>query len=245
MRALMALLFIVSCRQPAQLQAVAPTGLMIPADVLTIRESSHPPTRAFLHRLVVSGSKARMSQELDRWRLFDFEAGTVTWVDDVAKTYRVQTLEELVAQRRRQLANPIPVPAATLTIRQTDETREIAGIRGKKLEMTLGGYRREIWLSDEPLISPQFLRMWVASEPISEPRAGVSRSVQETLMSREGFPLLDRSALVWEGGSMVSRRELMKKEKKDVPARWLTIPADYRNTTPGTIGSASDRRSAS
>lgn len=229
---LLILMFALSCAQaaptreaPARSQKKGPS---IPATVLTMRESSHPPTRAFLHKIVVAGPNVRMGDEKDQWRLFDLERRTVTWVDDVARTYRTLSLEELVRERERRLREPVPAAGVSrVSVTASADTMEIAGVHGKRMTMELGGYRREVWISDEPLVSPLFMRMLVASEPISEPWAGVMRDAQRALMDAEGFPIWDRSRLEWKGGELVYQRRLVKIEKKDVPAEWVAIPAGY------------------
>jgi hypothetical protein len=207
-----------------------PAGPTVAATVLTVRESSHPPTRAFLHRIVIAGPKVRLGDEKDQWRLFDTEERTVTWVDDVAKTYRTIPLGELLRARERQLAEPIPAPgAARLSVRETGETAEVAGVASRQLELRMGGYRREIWISRSPLVAPHFFRMLIASEPISEPWAGVMRDAQRALMAESGFPVRDRSRLAWNGGELLFQRELVKVETRRVPSAWVSIPPDYRN----------------
>ncbi|HVR44116.1 MAG TPA: hypothetical protein VMS56_11815 [Thermoanaerobaculia bacterium] len=217
----------------------------VEATVLTIRESSHPPTRAVLHRILVHGSRVRSTEELDRWRLFDLEAQTVTWVDQIAGTHRTLALDDLVRARRRQLRAPIPSDLPPISVRKTEETMEIAGYPAEQWVMELGGYRRVVWTSLEPIVAPHFLRMWVASSPISEPWAGVMRESEEALFEIEGFPLWDRSELAWEGGGMVSERRLILVEKRRVPRSFFEIPEDYEDTTPPAIRSGGGRRRAS
>lgn len=208
-------------------------GPTVAATVLTVRESSHPPTRAFLHKIVVAGSKVRLGDEKDQWRLFDLETRTVTWIDDVSRTHRTLSLGELLRSRERQLRERIPAAGIRpATVRTSGETRVIAGIRARPMMIELGGYRREVWLSETPLVEPLFLRMMIASEPISEPWAGVMRDAQRALINEQGFPVVDRSRLAWDGGEMLVQRHLLKVETRDVPAAWLAVPPDYRDANP-------------
>jgi hypothetical protein len=87
--------------------------------------------------------------------------------------------------------------------------------------------------------------MWLASEPISEAYAGVLRNVEGALMRQDGFPVYERSAFVWEGGAMVSRRRLVSITTRQVSASLFQIPADYRDVTPPALRSAGGRRSSS
>ncbi len=209
------------------------SGPTVAATVLTVRESSHPPTRAFLHKIVVAGSKVRLGDEKDQWRLFDLETRTVTWVDDVSRTHRTLALGALLRSRERQLRERIPAEGIRpATVETRDEERIIAGIRARPVTIELGGYRRELWLSETPLVGPLFLRMLIVSEPISEPWAGVMRDAQRALINEQGFPVVDRSRLAWDGGAMLVQRQLVKVETRDVPAAWLAIPPDYRDVNP-------------
>lgn len=208
-------------------------GPTVSATVLTIRESSHPPTRAFLHKVVIAGSKVRLGDEKDQWRLFDLDARTVTWVDDVTKTHRTLTLGELQRSRERQLRERIPAAGVRpVSVRMDPQARVVAGIPARRVVLELGGYMRELWLSEEPIAGPLFLRMLIASEPISEPWAGVMRDAQHALMNAQGFPVVDRSRLSWDDGELLFQRRLVKIQKREVPAEWVTIPPDYKDVNP-------------
>lgn len=232
---------------PAGGSATAPPRVEagLPARVLTIRESSHPPTRAYLHRIVVAGSKVRITSELDRWRLFDLEQRTVTIVDEIAGTYRTVSLDDLLRVRRRQLRGALPSDIGPAEIRRTGLAREIDGRRGEQWRIDLGGYEREIWISSDPIVGEDFFRMWLASEPVSEPWAAVMRPVHEQLLELEGFPLLDRSQLVWDGGALLVQRRLVGIEDSRVPPSLFEVPPAFEDATPPSIRSAGDPPSSS
>lgn len=217
----------------------------IPARVLTIRESSHPPTRALIHRIVVAGDKVRMTSELDRWRLFDLTKRTVTFVDEPAGTYRTVPVDDLLRTRRRQLRASPPAEVGPAEIRRTGLEREIGGERAEQWVVELGGYHREIWMSVDPILGEDFFRMWIASEPLSEAWAGVLQPVHEQLLELEGFPLIDRSRLVWEGGALLSQRSLVGIEDSRVRASFFEIPGAYEDATPPSIRSVGDPRPSS
>jgi hypothetical protein len=221
------------------------SGPTVEAKVLTIRESHHPPTRAFLSPIVVWGAKVRIGTDLDNWRLFDLQEQTVTWVDEIAGTYRVVRAEDLVNRRQRQLRAAVPGGIPLLEGGPTGRTVEVEGIAAEQWLMKLGGYEREIWLTSEPLVGEGFLRMWLASEPVNEAYAGVLRDVEGALMREDGFPVYERSAFAWEGGAMVSRRRLVSIRTRQVPAALFEIPADYRDVTPPALRSGGGRRSSS
>lgn len=236
------------CRDaPADAPSTAPrrTGPTVEAKVLTIRESSHPPTRAFLSPIVVWGSKVRIGADLDHWRLFDLEAETVTWVDDIAGTYRTVRVADLVSRRQRQLRAAVPGGIPLLEGGPTGRAVEVEGIAAEQWLMKLGGYEREVWLTKEPLAGEGFFRMWLVSEPINEAYAGVLRNVEGALMRQDGFPVYERSTFVWDGGEMVSRRRLVSIATRQVSASLFEIPADYRDVTPPALRSDGGRRSSS
>ena len=176
---------------PATAPSSAPrrTGPTVEAKVLTIRESHHPPTRAFLSPIVVWGSKVRIGTDLDNWRLFDLQAQTVTWVDEPAGTYRTVRAEDLVNRRQRQLRAAVPGGISVMEGGPTGRAVEVEGIAAEQWLMKLGGYEREIWLTKEPLVGKGFFRMWLASEPINEAYAGVRRNLEGALMRQDGFPV--------------------------------------------------------
>lgn len=213
--------------------------------MLIVRTSHHPPTRAFLQPILVHGSKVRIGSDLDRWRLFDLEARTVTWVDEIEGTYRTSGAEELIARRRRQLAAAPLSGVSRVEAERTGETMEVAGVVADQWVMRLGTYEREIWLSREPLAGRGFLELFLASEPLSAPNAGVLRDAWGALMTQDGFPVYERSAFQWEGGSLVARRRLVSIESRQLPARLFEIPRDLRDVSPPGMRSAGGRRSAS
>lgn len=217
----------------------------LPARILTIRESSHPPTRAHLHRIVIAGDKVRVTSELDRWRLFDLEQRTMTIVDEIAGTYRTVSLDDLLRARRRQLSAALPSDVGPAAIRRTGSIREIGGRRGEQWLIELGGYQRELWISSDPIVDEDFFRMWLASEPVSEPWAAVMRPVHEQLLELEGFPLLDRSQLVWDGGALLAQRRLVQIEDSRVPPSLFEVPEKFEDATPPSIRSAGDPPSSS
>ncbi|HEU5163141.1 MAG TPA: DUF4412 domain-containing protein, partial [Thermoanaerobaculia bacterium] len=138
----------------------------------------------------------------------------------------------------------IPAPRVEqVTVRDTGEIADIEGIRARRIAMELGGYRRDVWISEAPIVSPRFLQMLIASEPISEPWAGVMRDAQRALMAQQGFPVWDRSHLAWEKGELLFQRKLVKVEKKNVPSEWVSIPAGYidANAPPPARGSGGEK----
>src|SRR5205085_8023047 len=90
------LIAFISCKPtppPAAKQA-AP-GPRTRATVVTIQTTIQPGNKTTSHTLVIANGRARSSDELDSWRLFDLANGRVTFVSDVEKTYRTVPLAQL------------------------------------------------------------------------------------------------------------------------------------------------------
>ena len=60
------------------------------ATVVTIRTTLQPANKNFTHSLMIANNLARSGDEVDAWRLFDLKKKQVTFVDDIAKTYRAR-----------------------------------------------------------------------------------------------------------------------------------------------------------
>ncbi|HUO83707.1 MAG TPA: hypothetical protein VM534_01210 [Thermoanaerobaculia bacterium] len=205
----------------------------MPALVLTIRTTIAGDDRNTTHRLLVHEDRVRATNELDRWRLFDFRQRTVTTVDDIARTWRVTSFDTLMAKRRALVSASRPqLPAAE--IRPLPGPREIAGISASGYEIRLGGYRRELWLSSDPLIHPDFFPVMVAAEAADPDGAAVMREVDPVLRRLRGFPLLDRSEMRIDNELLTIERRLIRRGKTDVPLRWFAIPSGYVEETSRT-----------
>lgn len=90
-------------------ETVAPSkepGAQTQATVMRIHTTIGDDTS--LHTIVIAGDKARVLSELDTWRLFDLKAKTVTYVDDISKTTRTESLDSLLRSRQATLAAALP-----------------------------------------------------------------------------------------------------------------------------------------
>ena len=208
----------------------APPAQAVPkirATVVTIQTTLQPQNKSFTHSIVIAGGRARSSDEADSWRLFDLQTKQVTFVDDVAHTSRALPLAALVAQRREELAQPLPVPLPPAALVATGAKRMLLGVEAAEYLIRLGGYERHLWIARHPALPSDLFAMMEASSPRSSPLAGISRDVDEALMSVQGFPLLDHAELAFGNKKMVVERSVTKIEVKDVPASWLEtkVPA--------------------
>lgn len=209
-----------------------PGARRIPATVLTVRTTVVPGDTAYIHKVVIAGTKARLGNELDRWRLFDLEAKTVTAVDAIAKTYRTEPFAKLLAERRRLLATPLPPSVPVARYERPEGEQVIAGIAAAPHAITMGGYRREIWISTQPTPADALFPMILATEPIGQPYAGVMRQAFAALVGQNGYPLLDRSEMRWDDKESIIEKRVVKIEQTTVPAAWLEIPPAFKDVTP-------------
>jgi hypothetical protein len=201
----------------------------IRATVVTIQTTLDPQKKTLTHTLVIAGDRARSSDDVDAWRLFDLKKKQVTFVDDVAKTYRDVPLADLLADRRKELAQPAPsiVPRAEHVV--TGAKRTLLGVEASEHLIRLGGYERHVWIGRHGALPDDLFAMAEASLPRTSSLAGAAREVDEALMAVRGFPLLDHAELPYGNKKMVVDRSVVKIEQREVPASWLTIPAGFQN----------------
>jgi hypothetical protein len=234
----------ISCKQapPPKQARPASAGPQVAATVVTIRTNVEPGKKTHTHALVVIGDRARSTGELDTWRLFDTEKDTVTFVDDVAKTYRVEKLQDEVKQRRSALAASLPPHYPRLQLRRTGTKKPLQGVNAEQSVIEGKGYRRELWLAEHPSIPRRLFAMMHASERPSSPLAPMMRPVDEALLSTRGYPLVDRAEITYGNQKMVVDRTVVSIEKKQVAETALTIPRDYKDLTPKPAPPAKKKR---
>lgn len=239
---LTALLLVTACGK--QGDGARPAGArMVTADVIEIQETLPVEGRAFRWLVVHHNGKVRLGNETDRWRLIDFSDSTVTFVDDITESYRRRPIVELRAERLREIQRPLPSPFQPISFQQTNVVATIAGARARKIEIERGGYRREVWMSVDPVIHPELHRAILVTDPLSEPYAGLLRRVVPGLLSQPGFPLRDVSVLEYGEKQMRIERVVRSIGKRPVPEKWFEMPRDYDDLTPKAPGA--DRPSAS
>ena len=217
---------IVSCDRLEKPKVAKARVPMVEAQVFTIETTILPEKKKFTRAVIVSDRKARLTDELDTWRLFDFENGTVTTVDEVRKSFRSTPLAALEAARRAQSRAPLPDYIPKMTMAPSGRTETIAGITAKEYVAEMGEYRRELWISEKPLIDPQFLSMLIASEPLGG-YSPASAAAHEQLIAMQGFPVRDHITVGITDRELNLERQLVKIEKKQVPAALIMIPRDF------------------
>ncbi len=240
-----AVLLCLSCDKPA---AVAPkTGEpQIRATVVTVQTTLQPEGRTITHRIVIAGDKVRSMDELDKWRIIDLKQNNVTFVDTIAKTYRTESIQSLVIERRRALAKPLPdtVPAAEFIA--TSAERVIHNLPAKQSVIRAGAYQRELWFASHPALPANLFAALYATEPLTSPLAPMMKNVDEALFAMRGFPLADRAELPYGKSKMIVDRNVIKVETREVGQSTLKVPRDYRDVTEPDANRrpASSRRSS-
>lgn len=222
----------------------APPGGRVRATVLSIRTNMSGKSHGFRHLIVYANNRVRIGNEVDSWRLFDLAARTVTTVDEVTRTYRTDSLSTVVRRHRQLLATPIPDLIKPAEVEIVPHPASWNNIPIRRYRIRLGGYRRELWMSTTIIIPEPFWAMYLATEPLDGPYAGILQKTNGLLLLSAGFPVVDRSDMEYDGKTLVIEKVLEKVEDRAVPASWLKVPAGYRNLTPATKPGA-DRRPAS
>ena len=228
------LIAFIACKPtpPPPAKKVAPRVPQTRATVVTIQTTIQPGDRTTLHTLVIGGGRARSGDELDSWRLFDLTNGRVTFVNDVARTYRTVSNEQLVKDRRGALDDPLPADLPRAQIAATNATKTLQGVPAAESVVKLGGYTHQLWIGKHPLIPPRLYAMIVASEPPSSPLVPVMKNVDEALMKVSGFPLAEHSELTYGNKKMTVDKQVTSIVQRDVPVWWLNVRGDYRDVSP-------------
>lgn len=231
-----------ACRQETPQKVRRANVPQMRVTALVMRTTILPEKKSFVHLVMISGEKVRLSEETDTWRLFDLKNETVTFVDSIAKTYRVVSAANLIRDRLKLVATPSgdSIPPAHFS---RGEERTMLGFPARQYLIEAGPYRREIWMSDATPVGDRLFSMLIASEAMSERYASMMREPTRSLVDLKGFPVLDRSDMPYDGSTWTVERRLEKVEKRDVPVSAMTIPQGYRDITPNVP--AAGRRSAS
>ena len=120
--------------------ALEPT---VPATVITIQTNLQPQNRSIRHSIVIANNHARSDSEVDRWRLFDLQNNTITYVDDLAKTYYSLPYR----------------PGQQTAVVATGAKRMLQGVESSQFLVRVGGYQRQLWIGAPPSIPQQLFGM--------------------------------------------------------------------------------------
>jgi len=224
-RSLLVLLVLVctSCKQPAPKKTAAATaGPQVRATVVSIRTTIQPDNKTYTHDLVIGDGRARNTGELDQWRLYDTRAKTVTFVDDIARTARTESLDSLLKKRREVLAEELPGHYPRAHVKKD----------GAQLRIDVGNYRRDLKLAEQRAIPDDLFAMMQASDTFSSPLAPMMRSAYDALTGVRGFPERDHSEMPLGDKKLVIDRAVAGIAERNVPQALLRVPPGYRDLTP-------------
>jgi hypothetical protein len=233
------LVFCIACKPPAKpvksAQAGGPqaraAGPAVRATVVTIQTTIEPTKKTLSQTLTIADDRARSSAEVDAWRLFDLKQNRVTFVDDIRKTYRHETLASLLQTRRIALASAAPETMPHPTIARTGAKQTIAGMEATQYVISAGAYRRELWMGGGQAIPAKLFPMMLVSEMPSTYAAGMMRNVEETLLNVPGFPLRDHIELPVGDKKYVIDRSVVSVEQKDVASSLLNVAQGYEQVS--------------
>jgi hypothetical protein len=202
------------------------------ATTLVIHTNLLPERRALLHLVIWGEGKARLGNELDRWRLFDLQNNTVTFVDDIERTYQTETLASLLRKKRRLLRENLPESIPVAEFENTPHQQQFDSFHALLSTARLGGYQRSLWMSTDVPVPEQLFSLIAASDTLSTPYAPAMAQVVEGMLKLKGFPVIDRSDVTYGDQTHVVEKRLLRVEERMVPASWLQVPADYKDLTP-------------
>jgi len=233
-RALLLLLAIsVACKpagkQPADAKPGA--GPQFTATVVSIRATSEPEKKSTNHEIVIANGRARDLSRLDVWELYDTKAGTVTVVNDLAKSYRVHPLPALLQRQQAALAASIPphYPHAKLS---RGASKPLLGVPAQQHVVEVGEYRRELWLAEHPSIPENLFAMMLAATAPSSRLEPMMRAAESELLQAKGFPLVDRTEIALGEQKLVYDRTVTAVGQRQVAEALLQVPKGYKDEKP-------------
>ncbi|HVS30134.1 MAG TPA: hypothetical protein VMS98_01650 [Thermoanaerobaculia bacterium] len=223
------MLLFVACK-PAGKDATSKgkaAGPQAAATVVEVKTTLQPSKSSSTHRIVIAGDLARSTAESGSWRLFDLKQNRVVRVDDTERTFRSEPFTVLVEHRRAALAQTVDERFPRAEYTETEESRPMLGVQARQSVVTMGRYRRELWIGAHPLIPPLLFALMLASEQPS-PLAPLQSAVDEGLLAARGFPLLDHAEVPVGKETLIVERIVTAVGRQEVPASMLQIPAGYR-----------------
>lgn len=236
-RATLVVLVVSACRQPAPAPGTSPTlgrarrGPSVEATVITIQTALQPANRTTAHTVVIADSKARSTDEAERWRLYDLDERTVTFVDDIAGTYRTERIDSVFAQRRAALRRPVDRELPAAQFETTATQQQILNLPATQSLIRLGGYQRELWFADHPLIPDDLFAIMHGTAEPSTRLGAIVAAADQGLIAARGFPLLDRAELPYGKTKMVVERRVTAVQQRQVSASMIEIPEGYEEIT--------------
>ncbi|HET7710297.1 MAG TPA: hypothetical protein VFL80_00040 [Thermoanaerobaculia bacterium] len=226
------LLLTEGCRQTIQ-QPAEGVRPRVRATVIDIQTTLKPENRTVRHFIAVANGVARSSDELDQWRLYDLKGKRVTFVDAISRTVRHESLQSLAEKRSTRLRGSLGTGIPRASAITTGERRTIGGLAASRVAVTVGAYRRDLWIAPHPAIPPELFSMMHVSETVTTPLAPMMRDAHNLFANVRGIPLIDRSEVPQgKGPPLVVERTVIGISQREIPADWFTAPRSYRDVTP-------------
>lgn len=198
------------------------------ATVLTIQTTLQPQNKTLTHLIVIADGRARSMNDADRWRLIDLKQNNVTFVDDIDKSYRTESIASLVQKLRAAGQQRLPDHATRVQYLPTGAKRVVQGVVAEQSIIRSGGYQRELWIANHPAVPPNLFAVLYASDPVTSRFASMMKGVDDAMIGMRGLPLLDHAELPYGKSKMVVDRSVVKIEQRDVPQAWLQIAPGYK-----------------
>jgi len=195
-----------------------------------------PSNKTFTKQIVIADGRARDMSDADTWRLIDLQQNTVTFVDDVTKTYRTESIRSLVQKRRAADDGRPPDHAPAVQFTSTGAKRVLQGVTAVQSVIRAGGYQRELWVADHPAVPSNLFAVLYVSESFPSPFAPIMRSVDEAMIAMHGLPLADHAELPYGKSKMIVDRTVVKIDQRNVPQSWLNISPAYKAITEPAAG---------
>lgn len=222
-----AALLLASCRPGDPTSGIEAPIERIEGRIVTILSQIPEENRTLTYEVYEAGGLVRSTDELDRWRLLDVPNRRVTFVDEVAKTRRVMTLEQLRERKERLAQGPVPDWYPHATFARTGESKEIAGVTADQYVIQAGGFRREMWVSREPLLGDSYMALRFGSEDPGGPAPAALAKIQLELMKLEGFPLEDQLSLPMGEDVWGVQRRTQSIARGEIVRTMFEIPEEY------------------
>ena len=219
-----------ACRKPVQQPQARPTANAEPqvrATVVTVQTTLQPAKKTLTHQIVIAGERVRSMDDIDRWRLIDLRQNTVTFVDDITRSYRTESLAALVNKRRQAMAEEAPRGVRPAEFISTGAQRVMQNVPTSQSVIRAGGYQRQLWMANHPALPANLFSVLYASEPIRSRYAPVLKNVDAALINLRGFPFVDHAELPYGKAKLVIDRTVTSIEQRDIPAKWLNVNPRY------------------
>ncbi len=224
---------LLTCKEvkPLHLPTEAVREPQVRATVVTLQTTIQPQNKTFIHVLAIADGRARSSQEVDSWRLIDLNRSSVTFVDDIAKTYRTESFASLFASRRAAMVQTLPDGIPHARVAATGAKRTIHGLTASQLAVRLGAYQRDLWIANHPALPPQLFTIMSLTQPVTTPLAPTMKALDDALLNLRGFALEDHAELPYGNTRMIVDTMVLKIEQRNVPQSWLNVSGNYRDVT--------------